>query len=297
MSDVTDNNFEGRTALITGAGGGLGREYALLLASRGAQVVVNDLGGAGTTGSAQRVVDEIVAAGGTAIANGDSVSDRAGAKAMVDAAVEAYGQLDIVVNNAGILRDKSFNKMTEPEIDVVIDVHLRGSFYVCLNAWQHMRENNYGRIINTTSNSGLIGNFGQSNYGAAKMGIVGLTRVLAIEGRGRNIHVNAIAPAATTQMTEGLLTPEAAAALSPARVAPVVAWLAHEECGTTGEVISAGGGRVARYFIGLTAGYGSRDLTVEEVREHWDEARDLSAFTVPETPADELAQFLAMWED
>lgn len=129
------------------------------------------------------------------------------------------------------------------------------------------------------------------------MGIVGLTRVLAIEGRGRNIQVNAIAPAATTQMTEHLLTPEAAAALNPARVAPVVAWLAHEECETTGEIISAGGGRVARYFIGLTAGYGSRDLTVEEVREHWGEARDVSDFTVPETPADELAQFMAMWED
>jgi NAD(P)-dependent dehydrogenase (short-subunit alcohol dehydrogenase family) len=292
---MSDLDFDGRTALITGAGGGLGREYALLLASRGARVVVNDLGGA-SADSAQRVVDEIQASGGTAIANGDSVSDPAGARAMVDAAVEAFGQLDIVVNNAGILRDKAFHNMTEPEIDVVIDVHLRGSFYVSLHAWQHMRENRYGRIVNTTSNSGLIGNFGQSNYGAAKMGVVGLTRVLAAEGRSRGIHVNAVAPAATTQMTESVLTPEAAAALNPARVAPVVAWLAHSSCETTGEIISAGGGRMARYFIGLTSGYGSKDLTVEEVREHWDEARDISDFTVPETPADELRQFLAMWE-
>jgi NAD(P)-dependent dehydrogenase (short-subunit alcohol dehydrogenase family) len=292
---MSDLDFDGRTALITGAGGGLGREYALLLASRGARVAVNDLGGA-TADSAQRVVDEIRASGGTAIANGDSVSDPAGARAMVDAAVEAFGQLDIVINNAGILRDKAFHNMTEPEIDVVIDVHLRGSFYVSLHAWQHMRGNRYGRIINTTSNSGLIGNFGQSNYGAAKMGVVGLTRVLAAEGRSRGIHVNAVAPAATTQMTESFLTPEAAAALNPARVAPVVAWLAHSSCETTGEIISAGGGRLARYFIGLTAGYGSRDLTVEEVREHWDEARDIGDFTVPETPADELRQFLAMWE-
>lgn len=296
MNDVAERDFDGQTALITGGGGGLGREYALLLASRGAQVVVNDLGGSGSTASAQRVVDEITASGGRAVANGDSVSDPAGAKAMVAAAIEAYGRLDIVVNNAGILRDKAFHNMTASEIDVVIDVHLRGSFYVCLNAWEHMRENRYGRIVNTSSNSGLIGNFGQSNYGAAKMGIVGLTRVLAAEGRSRNIHVNAVAPAATTQMTEGLLSPEVAAALNPARVAPVVAWLAHPMCDTTGEIISAGGGRVARYFIGLTSGYAGRDLTMEEVRDHWDEARDLTDFIVPETPADEMQQLLAMWE-
>lgn len=296
MSSVKDLDFDGRTALITGAGGGLGREYALLLASRGAQVVVNDLGRSASEDSAQRVVDEIRASGGTAIANRDSVSDPIGARAMVDAAVEAFGRLDIVVNNAGILRDKAFHNMTQSEVDVVIDVHLRGSFYVCLHAWQHMRENRYGRIINTTSNSGLIGNFGQSNYGAAKMGVVGMTRVLAAEGRSRNIHVNAVAPAATTQMTESLLTPEVAAALDPARVAPVVAWLAHSSCETTGEIISAGGGRVARYFIGLTSGYCGRDLTVEEVRDHWEEARDISDFIVPETPADEMRQFLAMWE-
>jgi NAD(P)-dependent dehydrogenase (short-subunit alcohol dehydrogenase family) len=297
---ANDLDFTGQTALITGAGGGLGREYALLLTSRGAEVVVNDLGGSvdgtgASAGAAEKVAQEIRDAGGSAVASTDSVSTPEGAAGMVRRALEEFGKLDILINNAGILRDKSFHNMTEADLDAVIDVHLRGTCYVTLHAWRAMRERSYGRIINTTSNSGLIGNFGQANYGAAKMGIVGLTRVLAIEGARRNIHVNAVAPAAATRMTESLLTAEAAEALAPARVAPVVAWLAHPACETTGEVISAGGGRVARYFIGLTPGYLSRSLTVEDVRDHWEQARSTDGFIVPQNPGEELELFMKQW--
>ena len=174
-------------------------------------------------------------------------------------------------------------------------MHLKGAFYVTRPAWVKMREQSYGRVINTSSNSGILGNFGQSNYGAAKMGIVGLTRVLAAEGARYNIHVNAIAPAAATRMTESVLTAEAAEALDPSRVAPVVAWLAHPACETTGEVISAGGGRVARYFIGLTPGYLSRKLTIENVRDHWEEARNVVEFIVPQHPSEEMELFMKQW--
>lgn len=293
-------DFSGQTALITGAGGGLGREYAILLASRGANVVVNDLGGSvdgtgGGIGAAEKVAQEIRDAGGSAVANADSVSTAEGAAGMVGMALEHFGKLDILINNAGILRDKAFHNMTEADLAAVIDVHLLGTCYVSLHAWRAMRERSYGRIVNTTSNSGLIGNFGQSNYGAAKMGIVGLTRVLAIEGARRNIQVNAIAPAATTRMTESVMSAEAAEALAPARVAPVVAWLAHPSCKTTGEIISAGGGRVARYFIGLTQGYLSRSLTIEEVRDHWKEVRDPAGSIVPQHPGEELELFMKQW--
>lgn len=186
--------------------------------------------------------------------------------------------------------------MTEGDIDAVIDVHLRGTFYVTLNAWKHMREASYGRIVNTSSNSGLIGNFGQSNYGAAKMGVVGMTRVLAAEGHRRNIYVNAIAPAAATRMTESILDEDTAAALAPSRVAPVVAWLAHESCNTTGAVISAGAGRVARYFVGLTQGYLSKDLTPEKVRDNWDAARSTADFIIPDEPSEEFELFMAQWK-
>lgn len=295
-----DLNFDGRVALITGAGGGLGREYALLLASRGAHVVVNDLGGSvdgdgNSVGAAEKVAHEIRDLGGSAIANSDSVSSVEGAASMVEQTVQAFGKLDILVNNAGILRDKAFHNLTPQDVDLVIDVHLRGTFYVTMHAWKVMREQSYGRIVNTSSNSGLIGNFGQSNYGAAKMGIVGITRVLAVEGSRRNIQVNAIAPAARTRMTESILTPEAAEALDPSRVAPVVAWLAHESCTTTGEVISAGAGRVARYFIGLTPGFLSKSLTVEEVAERWGEACSTDEFIIPTDPSEEMELLMKQW--
>ncbi len=297
---MSELGFEGRVALVTGAGGGLGREYALLLAARGAHVVVNDLGGdvggqGASGGAAQRVVQEILDLGGSAVADTGSVASPGDAAAMVARAVETFGRIDILINNAGILRDKAFHNMSVEEIDAVLDVHLRGTFYVTRHAWPHMRAASYGRVVNTSSNSGLIGNFGQSNYGAAKMGIVGLTRVLAQEGARRGIQVNAVAPAARTRMTESILTPQAAEALEPSRVAPVVAWLAHESCPTTGEVISAGAGRVARYFVGLTHGFLSRDLTVETVRDHWDEARDTGGFIIPDDPGEELALLMKQW--
>ena len=196
---MADLGFDGKVAIITGAGGGLGREHALLLASRGAQVVVNDIGGSisgdgGDAGPAERVVKEITDAGGEAIADTHSVSTPEGGAALVATALEHFGRVDIVVNNAGILRDKTFHNMTPDLLDPVLDVHLRGAFNVTRPAWIAMREQSYGRVVNTSSNSGILGNFGQSNYGAAKMGLVGLTRVLAVEGAKYNIKVNAIAP-------------------------------------------------------------------------------------------------------
>jgi len=296
----SDIRFDGRVAIVTGAGGGIGRQYALLLAARGARVVVNDIGGSVTgegvdVGPAAAVVKEIIEAGGTAVASTDSVSTPAGAGRIVQTAIDSFGTIDILVNNAGILRDASFGKLTPEKLDAVLDVHLRGTFFVTMHAWQVMRQNSYGRIVSTTSNSGLIGNFGQSNYGAAKMGIVGLTRVLSAEGRRSNINVNAIAPAAITRMTEGFVEDEAARVLDPAYVAPVVAWLAHADCNVTGEVISAGGGRVARYFIGLTPGYFAADMDPEAVRDHWNQVCDTTGYIIPAVPAEEMDLVMRNW--
>jgi NAD(P)-dependent dehydrogenase (short-subunit alcohol dehydrogenase family) len=227
---MDDLSFDGDVALVTGAGRDIGRCHALELARRGARVVVNDVGGAvdgagGAEDPAQAVVEEIMAFGGVALANHDSVGTPAGGAAMVAAAHDEFGRLDIVVNNAGILRDKSFGKLTPELVDPVIDVHLRGAFHVLIPAWGQMKEQGYGRIVNTSSGSGLFGNFGQANYGAAKAGLVGLTRVLAVEGRPLGICANVVAPAASTRMTEHLLG-ERAALLSPDSIAPVVAFLA-----------------------------------------------------------------------
>ena len=267
---MADLGFDGKVAIVTGAGGGLGREHALLLAARGARVVVNDLGGSvhgdgADRGPAEAVATQIRDLGGEAVAEGSSVATPEGGQAIVDAALEAFGRVDIVVNNAGILRDKAFHNLTPDLLDPVIDVHLRGAFHVTRPAWIAMREQGYGRVVNTSSNSGILGNFGQSNYGAAKMGLVGFTRVLAAEGAKYNIKVNAIAPLARTRMTEELLG-AAAEKLEPALVSPVVAYLAHEDVPVTGEVYSVGGGRVARFFIGMTHGYTNPSLTVEDVR-------------------------------
>src|SRR5437868_9472097 len=199
---MADLGFDNRVAIITGAGGGLGREHALLLASRGAQVVINDLGGSisgegGDAGPAHTTAKEIESLGGVAVADTNSVATPEGGEAIVQTALDAFGRIDIVINNAGILRDKTFQNMTPDLIDPVLDVHLKGAFNVTRPAWIKMRAQNYGRVVNTSSNSGLLGNFGQSNYGAAKMGLVGLTRVLAVEGAKSNIKVNAIAPVAS----------------------------------------------------------------------------------------------------
>src|SRR5262245_20529517 len=282
---MTDLGFDGKVAIVTGAGGGLGKQHALLLASRGARVVVNDVGGSvsgegSDKGPAEAVVDEIRSQGGEAVSDNHSVSTPEGGEAIVQTAINEFGQIDIVVNNAGILRDKTFQNMSPELLGPVLDVHLKGAFYVTRPAWVHMREQRYGRVVNTSSNAGILGNFGQTNYGAAKMGLVGLTRVLAAEGAKYNIKVNAVAPLARTRMTQDVLG-EAVALLEPELVSPVVAWLVHEDVPVTGEIYSVGGGRVARFFIGMTEGYYNRKLTVEDVRDHFDQIRDETGYRVP----------------
>ena len=290
---MADLGFDGKVAIVTGAGGGLGREHAKLLASRGALVVVNDLGGAvdGTGASAtpaEQVVAEIEAAGGVAVADAHSVGTSEGGEAIVQAAVDAFGRVDIVVNNAGILRDKAFHNMDDEMIDAVITVHLKGAFNVTRPAWRLMREQGYGRVVNTSSSAGILGNFGQANYGAAKMGLAGLTNVLAIEGERYNIKANAISPIAGTRMTAEVLG-RLNELLDPALVSPMVAFLAHEDCPVSGNIYSVGGGRVVRFFIGMNEGYVQLDtpLTVEDVRDHFTEIDDTTTFTVPWQATDE----------
>ena len=297
---MADIGFDGKVAIITGAGGGLGLEHAKLLASRGAQVVINDLGGSvagdgGDASAAETAAKAIEDLGGEAVANHDSVATPEGGEAIVNTAIEAFGRVDIVINNAGILRDKAFHNMTPDLVDPVIDVHLRGAFNVTRPAWVKMREQNYGRVVNTASTAGIIGNFGQANYGAAKMGLVGLTRVLAQEGARNNIKANAIAPIARTRMTEELLGPMGEQ-LNPEQISPVVAWLAHEDVPVSGEIYSCGGGMVARFFIGLTTGIFDPGLTLEEVRDRFDEIRAEDGYMVPEGTADELRKLLAYFK-
>ena len=236
--------FEDKVVIVTGAGGGLGRAHALLFAQHGAKVVVNDLGGSthgegANASAADKVVAEIRAAGGTAVANHDSVTD--GGK-IVQNALDAFGRIDVVVNNAGILRDKSFVKMEDADWDLVYKVHVEGAYKVTHAAWPHLREQNFGRVIFTASTSGIYGNFGQSNYGMAKLGLYGLTRTLAIEGRKNNIMVNAIAPTGGTRMTEGLIPPQVFEQLKPELVSPLVVFLGSEACEETGGLFEVGGG-------------------------------------------------------
>ncbi len=287
--------YDGKVAVITGAGGGLGRQHALFLAARGALVVVNDLGGAVDGGgsdasAAQKVVDEIRASGGEAVANHESVSTPVGGESIIQTAIDAYGRVDIVINNAGILRDKSFHNMTADLVDSVIEVHLKGAFNVTRPAWIHMREQGYGRVISTSSAAGLFGNFGQANYGAAKMGLVGFTRVLAAEGAKYNIKANVIAPLALTRMTESLMG-ALGEKLDPALVTPIVAWLAHQDCDVTGEIYSVGGGRVARIFIGETEGFYKADLSLEDIRDNWATIRNTDGYHIPANLAEETGLF------
>jgi NAD(P)-dependent dehydrogenase (short-subunit alcohol dehydrogenase family) len=295
---MADLGYDGKVAIITGAGGGLGRSHALELAKRGARIVVNDLGGSvsgdgSDKGAAQKVVEEIEALGGEAVANTDSVSTPEGGAAVVQSAVDAFGTVDIVINNAGILRDKTFHNLTPDLLTAVIDVHLLGAFYVTQPAWLIMREKSYGRVINTSSNSGILGNFGQSNYGAAKMGLVGFTRVLANEGRKYNIKANAIAPVAKTRMTEELLG-AFGDKLAAEEVTPTVCYLAHEDCPVTGEIYSVAGGSVSRFFIGLTPGYYKNGHSVEDVRDNFDLIRNEDGYIVPEGPNDELGKLAGL---
>src|SRR5271166_4741975 len=238
--------FDGKTVIVTGAGGGLGRSHSLDFARRGAKVVVNDLGGAvdgsgGGSDAAQKVVAEIIAAGGVAMANGASVTDDAGVAHLVKQTMDAYGRVDILIANAGILRDKSFSKMELKDFEAVMAVHVMGTVKPAKALWQIMRDQQYGRIVVTTSSTGLYGNFGQTNYGAAKLGLVGFMNTLKLEGAKDNIKVNAICPVAATRMTENLMPPEMIEALKPEFVTPAVVFLASEE-GPTGVILTAGAG-------------------------------------------------------
>ncbi|MDH5372456.1 MAG: SDR family NAD(P)-dependent oxidoreductase [Acidimicrobiia bacterium] len=292
MSDIT---FDNRVAIITGAGGGLGKTYALELARRGAKVVVNDLGGGvdgtgGASAAADETVAEITAAGGEAVANYDSVATPAGGAGIVRSAVEAFGTVDVVINNAGILRDSSFAKITPEQVDPVIDVHLKGAFHVTQPAFLIMKEKGYGRIVFTSSPSGIFGNFGQTNYGAAKGGLVGLSNVVAIEGAKYNIKSNVIAPVAKTRMTEHLLGPFAEF-VAPEQVMPMAVYLASEQCELTHETFSVGGGRYARIFTGVNAGWFAGQgivPTIEQIHENLSEIRDISEYTVPLNNQEEM---------
>jgi NAD(P)-dependent dehydrogenase (short-subunit alcohol dehydrogenase family) len=277
-------DFQGRVAIVTGAGAGLGRSHALLLAERGAKVVVNDLGGAldGTGGSAKaadQVVAEIKAAGGEAVANYDSVSEADAAANIVRTATEAFGRVDILVNNAGILRDKTFAKMELSDFETVVKVHFLGSAYVSKAAWPIMQQQNYGRIVMTSSNAGLYGNFGQANYGGAKCAVVGLMNVLKQEGGKYGIQVNTIAPVAATRMTEALLPPQLLKHLKPEYVSQAVAYLCSEACKANGDIIAAGAGYYAKIqlmesegmFFGVDA-----QVSVDDIAAHYATITDMS---------------------
>jgi NAD(P)-dependent dehydrogenase (short-subunit alcohol dehydrogenase family) len=291
---MPDVRFDGRVVIITGAGGGLGRSHALELARRGAHILVNDPGSAvdgsgSSTFAADRVVEEITALGGTAAPNRDSVATSEGGQAIVQAALDAFGRVDVLVNNAGILRDKAFHHMDAAMIDAVIDVHLKGALFVSQPAFRVMREQGYGRIVNTSSASGLFGNFGQANYGAAKAGLAGLTRVLAIEGEGHGIKVNAIAPVASTRMTQDLLG-DLLSKVAPESVSPLVAFLAHEHCPVSGHVYSVAGGRIARIVVVETHGVVLSENTPEAIRDHLSRVDELdgSDYHQPSSLDDEM---------
>jgi len=277
MSDI---RFDGKVAIVTGAGGGLGRQHALELARRGAKVVVNDLGGSmdgsgGNSAAAEAVVAEIKAAGGEAIANGASVTDDAGVAHLVQQTMDAYGRIDILIANAGILRDKSFSKMELADFEAVMQVHVWGTYKPIKAVWEIMKTQNYGRIVVTTSSSGMYGNFGQANYGAAKMAVLGLMNTLKIEGQKNNIRVNAISPVAATRMTEGLMPPEVLEKLKPEYVTPGVIYLVSEDA-PTGAILTAGAGAFALSRIFETEGVylGEGGLSVEEVAANWEKISD-----------------------
>jgi len=288
--------FDNRVAIVTGAGNGLGRAHALLLASRGAKVVVNDPGGAvdgkgGDHAAADKVVAEIEAAGGQAVPNYDSVADPKSAANIVKTAVDSFGTIDIVVNNAGVLRDKTFHNMTVEDFDFVVKVHFLGTAYVTHAAWPIMRAKAYGRVVVTSSNSGIYGNFGQANYGGAKLAVVGFMNALRLEGQKYNVLVNALAPVAGTRMTESLMTPEMLARLDPAFVSPMVAYLCSEQCQRTGDIWSAGAGYFARIEYREAPGLRieGRAPTVEDVADNIDKIADLSTNKVFRTSSEEVA--------
>ena len=289
--------FEGRVAIVTGAGGGLGRAYALELARRGAMVVVNDLGGArdgtGHSDAAAKVVEEIQVAGGRAMPNDASVTDLAQVEAMVAAAKEKWGRVDILINNAGILRDKSFAKMGMDDFRAVVEVHLIGSANCTKAVWETMREQAYGRILMTSSSTGLYGNFGQANYGAAKLGLAGLARSLHLEGAKYGIRVNSIAPTAATRMTEDIFPPDMLKLFEPENVVPAALYLVSEEA-PSNMIVGAGAGVVQAAYITLTPGYALPEgrRTVEEVAANWDKIVSREGETVPQSGAEQAMAIL-----
>ncbi|WP_296164930.1 SDR family NAD(P)-dependent oxidoreductase [uncultured Brevundimonas sp.] len=282
--------FEGRVAIVTGAGGGLGREHALALAKRGAKVVVNDLGGArdgsgASATAAEAVVAEIEAAGGAAIANTASVTDAAAVQAMVDEVIAKWGRVDILVNNAGVLRDKTFAKMDLEDFRFVVDVHLMGAVNCTKAVWEIMRTQNYGRIVMTTSSSGLYGNFGQSNYGAAKMALVGLMQTLSIEGAKNDIRVNCLAPTAHTRMTEDLGAALPLEKLGPDRVTPGLLYLVSDDAPSRC-ILAAGAGGFERAYVTLTQGaFIDGDDAPEQVAARFAEISDRAGEIVPDMGA------------
>jgi NAD(P)-dependent dehydrogenase (short-subunit alcohol dehydrogenase family) len=290
--------FDGRVAIVTGSGAGIGRTYALELGRRGAMVVVNDLGanldGSGNSSSAaDAVVDEIKKAGGKAVANYDSVATAAGGESMVKTAVDNFGKIDIVINNAGIVRDKSFVKMVEEEWDAVLSVHLKGTYNVTRAAWPFMREQNYGRIVFTSSGVGLYGNFGQANYAAAKMGMIGLMNTLRIEGAKNNILINAIAPNAASRMTKNIMPPQLFEKLKPDFIAPLVAYLCSDQCRDSGMIFNCMGGWYSRTAImctnGVLLGDGKRDVSAEEIMDNWEKIAGLEGGKVLNSIAESFA--------
>ena len=313
---MAELRFDGQVAIVTGAGRGLGREHAMLLAERGARVLVNDVGSSVTGNgidhsAAESTAAEIRDKGGEAIANADSVATAEGGADIVRAAVDAWGRVDVLINNAGTVDDAPFDDMTADRFEPLIDVHLKGAFFVTRPAWQVMRARGYGRIVNTTSSAGILGSPRMSNYGSAKTGLIGFTRVLAAEGAELGIKVNAVAPIANTRMLERsmasvaeLADAEALAAaqdvmrpffdkVDPALVSPVVALLAHADCPVTGEIYTAGAGQVSRFFIGRTRGYHNPALSVEDVAANLEAIRDETGYTVPAGPGDEMAELFA----
>ena len=274
-------SFKDKVVIVTGAGGGLGRSHSLEFAKRGAKVVVNDLGGSvdgsgGSSDAANNVVKEITEAGGVAIPNGSSVTDDDGVKNMVDQTMDEFGRIDILINNAGILRDRSFTKMTMEDFTIVTDIHLMGSVKPTKMVWEIMKEQNYGRILVTTSSTGLYGNFGQSNYGAAKLGVVGFVNTLKLEGQKYNINCNVLCPVAYTRMTENLMPPEAEQLLTPSSVTPAVIYLSSEN-GPTGTILCAGAGvySVAKIMESDGENLGL-EASAEDLEKNWDKISDFS---------------------